>query len=134
MTIDAPESWPGDVVGGVDRVRDGHGQAAARLQDAGGLADRVRHAVDVVQAHVGHDQVERSVRERQPGHVTDHRGGRGRQDGRRGGQDGGGVGGHHRVPGGGQSPADPALAAAQVKGARPGTGSRPRNAGRFMSS
>ncbi len=58
-----------DVVGRVDGMHDGQSESSARLEDAGGLADRGGHVVDVHQRHEGDREIGMSVGERQLGGI-----------------------------------------------------------------
>ena len=58
--------------GRVDRMRDRRAEPAAALEHAGGLGHGPRHLVHVVQAHIGHNQVERGIAEGQRGRVGDY--------------------------------------------------------------
>jgi hypothetical protein len=59
--------------GGLERVDDGHAQAAPGLKDPGDLGHGLRHLVNVVKRHVRHGKVERAIGERQLGRVGHNR-------------------------------------------------------------
>lgn len=97
-------------------MRDGQAQPAAALEHPARLGDGVRHPVDVVQAHIGHHEVERLVREGQRGRVADHGRRRAVVTGRQPHHGRCGVDPGHPVTERLQEPAEPALAAGQVQG------------------
>ena len=94
----------------------GHREAAAGGEDAGGLSDSGWHVVEVVQAHEGDDEVCRFVREGQPRGVADDGRGAARVGERSFDKRGGRVGADDSVAGRGQGTGEATLTASDIDG------------------